>query len=632
MSTRQATHFLYPVLLTLCILSLVTPASAGDNATTLKELVVTAEKFPVSEKESVRFVSVFSSEELKETGANNLVDALKRKGGLAYKAFAPLGISHGGMNSTLFIRGIENGELILINGSPVQGSAGHSYDLNMIPIDQIERVEVLKGAASALYGADAMTGVINIITKKNVPKASAKAYTEFGSKGYQKHGISYMGPLLNLGINYSHLNGIEEISRNFSRGYRYDTDDTDQYSLNLNATPLKNLYLDYLGSYNETGFKKIFDTATPFKGTDQKQYKHFSDLRYEKNNIKLKAFLSYDRMDRNEYTSISKPDDSNKNYNYGTEGNFKIDLSGIELSAGADYVYHAADYNNKYGKQSRNDYAAFFQIKKEFLERLTITIGGREQFIDAESGSKDCNRFLPSAGLNFKASNALNLFANAGKAFRTPTFNNLYYSSSFLVGNPDLDPEEGWTYEAGIKYDDRFTRLQLAAFSMDYKDKITIDSSQGYPLTYFNAGNFQTLGIEWDATFSPFVNQYSFLQNVFMDLAGYWADPTAEDTSGEEFQAGPKFQTNLGLSYQTKEMLMNFNCSILRSRERGLDNTSTLDFYSKYMLFKGYLTFAVDNVFDEKVQISGDMTATATNQYAYYDLGRLIKVGYEITF
>ena len=145
-------------------------AKNEEPSVVLETITVTAEKFPVPEKESSRFITVFSADELKETSANNLVDALKRKGGFAYKAFGPLGISHGGMNSSLSARGISNGELILINGVPIQGAAGHSYDLDMIPIDQIERIEVLKGAASTLYGADAMTGVINIITKKNIKK------------------------------------------------------------------------------------------------------------------------------------------------------------------------------------------------------------------------------------------------------------------------------------------------------------------------------------------------------------------------------------------------------------------------------------------------------------------------------
>jgi outer membrane receptor for ferrienterochelin and colicin len=121
---------------------------AEEPVTTVETITATAERFSVKEKESDRFVTVVSSEELIESGANNLSDALKRIGGFNYRSMAPLGISHGGMNSALTIRGIKDGELILINGSPIQGAAGHAYDLNTIPVDQIYRVEILKGAAS----------------------------------------------------------------------------------------------------------------------------------------------------------------------------------------------------------------------------------------------------------------------------------------------------------------------------------------------------------------------------------------------------------------------------------------------------------------------------------------------------
>ena len=83
--------------------------SGEDAITDLDPVVVTADFFPVKEKESSRFVSVYTADELKETGADNLVDALRRKGSFAYNALGPLGINHGGMNSTLSIRGVQDG-------------------------------------------------------------------------------------------------------------------------------------------------------------------------------------------------------------------------------------------------------------------------------------------------------------------------------------------------------------------------------------------------------------------------------------------------------------------------------------------------------------------------------------------
>ena len=618
-----------PLLIAMAPAALI----AEESVTTLDAVTVTAERFPVKEKESARFVTVISSVELKETGANNLADAVKRVGGFAYKAMAPLGISHGGMNSTLMIRGIKDGELILVNGSPIQGAAGHAYDLDTLPLDQIERVEILKGAASTLYGADAMSGVINIITKKPRNETAINGSVEFGNEGYHNHSISAALPGINLGFNYQHLGNQTEISRSFSGEYRYDLDNTDRYAWNMNARLVDGIYLDYIGSYAKTGFKKQYDDSSrAYEGTKQDFYKNFANLRFETKSFKAKAFGTYDEMQREEYTDPDEPDDKNKNYNYGLEGDYQFQLSDWELNLGTDWIYRGADYNNQYGSHYRNDYALFVQMKKTFPGRLIATLGAREQFIDGAGGAGDYDKLLPSFGLSYAATDALNLFANTGKAFRAPTFNNLYYDSSFLIGNPDLGPEEGWTYEIGVKYDLDILRLRLSAFYMAYEEKIEIDRSRGYPLTYFNAGDYESKGVEWEIDINPFIQQNSLARHLSLYTSGYWADPTAEDTNGEDYQTGPKFQSTVGIGYLTDPVTLDLNCQILAARERELDSNAILNLYAKFKLWKGCLTFAVDNLFDDEVQVSGDMTEDASSRYVYYEVGRLIKVGYEINF
>lgn len=599
---------------------------------TLDPITVTAERFPVKEKESSRFVTVVSAEEMKESGANNLLDALKRRGGFNYKAFGPLGMSQGGMNSELHIRGLGGGELVLINGAPIQGAAGHAYDLNTIPIDLVQRVEILKGAASTLYGADAMTGVINIVTKKPTAETRAKIAAEFGNQGYQNHAISGFLPGASAGASYQHLDAVEEISRSFSKGYKYDMDAAETYAFNVNISPRENLYFDYLGSYSETGFRKIFDDNRPYEGTTQEQYKNFADLRYENQRFKAKAFGTYDYMRRNEYTQEDSGPDKNKNYNYGLESDWRIDLPNLEWVLGGDYIRRTADYSNRYGKHHRQDYALFTQIKWRLAENLKITAGAREQFIDGDGQAKDYDRFLPSFGAVYDVSEKMNLFANVGQAFRAPSFNNLYYDSALLAGNPDLDPEEGWTYELGTKWDSDVLRVRLAGFYMTYTDKIEIDRSRGYPLTYYNAGWYETRGMEWELDLYPFTRSEGFLANLGFYTSGYWAEPRAEDPDGEVCQAGPKLQTRLGTAYMSEDWLLDINCQILSSREKELKDYALVNLYGKYKLWHGHLTFGVDNLFDEKVQVNGDLREDASNQHVYYELERLVKIGYEIVF
>lgn len=609
-------------------------------APSLGEVVVTAERFPTGEKESSRFVTLYSSEELKETGAGNLVEALRRKGGFSYKSFGPLGVSHGGMNSELTVRGIKKGILILVNGSPVQGAAGQGYDLDMIPLEQIERVEVMKGAASTLYGADAMAGVVNVITKKNAAASQTFVSVEAGSHGYRTMSAGVTDAKVNLGLAYTHLDDLDRISHKTyantpGKNCIYARDAVDNVGMSLNATLADGLYVDYLGSFSSTGYKNILDSGKLLKGTRQDHTKHFADLRFEKADCKLKAFGYHDLMERDEYTKNPISEDRNKNFNYGLQGDYRVNLGGVELATGADYIYRGADYNNnlvtKYGKHHRDDYSVYMQAKKEFFGALTAVVGFREQLIDGDCDNKDYDIFLPSAGLNYRVTGGLNLFANAGKAFKAPSFNDLYYKGDALTGNPDLDPESGWTYEGGIKYDNDCMKLRLAGFFMTYEDKIETMPVDGVT-TKINAGDYESKGVEWESAFYPFANRALALEPLSLDLAGCWVDATAEDTEGEEYQAAPKFQTSVGASYVTEPVVLNLNCEILRNRDRNLANYNPVNFAGKVKCYKGYLTFGVDNMFDETVVTYGEMRDDKPKHYEYYDLERTFKVGYEMRF
>ncbi len=611
------------------------PAAAAEAPAApvlLAPVTVTAEKFPVEERESPRFVTVVTAEELRRTGADNVVEALRRIGGLGYKAFSPIGVTHGGMNSEVVVRGIYGGELVLVNGVPVQNAASRSYDLDTIPLDQVERVEILKGAASTLYGSDAMTGVINIITKTTTRKPRARVSAELGDYAYQSHGASFSNRLLAAGVQYRHMGRLKAISRSFTKGYRYDQGTTNRYSGNLTLTPLEGLIVDLLGSYDTTAFKKIEDSGELSKGTDQEYYRFAGDVRWERESLRAKGFFNWGYLVRDEYTKPEKPTDKDKHANSGVTADYRFAAGPAEITVGGEAVHRWVNYLNKYGAHQRNDYALFLQAKATLADRLTLVLGAREQWICSDAAGDDYAELLPSAGVTLRVTRALNLFANAGKAFRAPTFNNLYYESSFLVGNPGLDPEEGWTYEAGIKLDTDRASLRLAAFRMDYTDKIEIDRSQGYPLTYFNAGAFESTGIEWNLLLAPFAGRGDPLGRLSLAWAGCWANPVAEDTNDNPYQSGPKHQSSVTLSYDGDRCRADVSTVLQTSRERDLDDVATVNAGVEVRLYKGYLTVAVDNLFDQEVEVSGDKTSDTTNRYVYYGLPRLVRVGYEVVF
>ena len=599
---------------------------------TADEVVVTSSHFSEKEKESSRFVTVADSEELKQTGASNAIEALSRIGGLGYKSLAPLGINKLGMNSAIYIRGIEDGELVLVNGMPVQQGASKGYDLSAIPIEQIDRIEVLRGAASTLYGADAMSGVINIITKKPSAETGVSASAEFGSESWMNHGVTFTLPGVNIGFRYQHMGELDNVGRQFTSKYTNALDETDRYMLSVNASPFAHTWIDYQYSAYETGFIDRYDSGKTERTAQESSF-HFFDLRYEDAAFKAKLFGVYDNRIQTEYSNeVFVSENERLNYNYGAETDYRFVLpDGFEFTAGADYVHRFADYENNYGEKSRNDYGVFAELKKRLGEDLLLSLGAREQFIDNEEGTVDHNVFLPSAGLTWTSTDHLNFFANVGKAFQAPTFTQLYYTGKTVVGNPDLKPESGWTYEAGFKWDSGLAKARVAGFYMVYDDKIEVDRSQGKPYHYFNAGSYETKGIEWELGLYPFLDHSGVLSRVSFSAAGYWADPVAEDTSGEKYQPGPKFQNTFGISYASDPFSLDMKCRMLAGREDALDSYTAFDLTGRVKAGQGYVTFGMDNVFDTEIQTTGNLVADASSRYVYYDPGRVAKIGYSVS-
>lgn len=594
----------------------------------LDSLVVTVDRYLVKEKDTPRFISVITTEELEQSGGNNLIDALKRHGGLSYKSLAPLGINRMGMRSEISVRGLEDGELILINGVPIQGASGGSYDLNAIGLDQVERVEILTGAASTLYGADAMTGVINIITKKTADGVSPYGKLEIGENGYQNYNAGVTSQKINLGFGYQALGEVDKIYRSESRSYIYDMDDAEQYSFNLNLHPLDPLYVDYMFSRTETGFIKRYDLPTidPIF-TDQDQDKHFVDVRYEKDGLNVKAFYAVDVLTTLQ-TSPADDEKKRRTYNYGLSTDYQFDAFGFEQNVGVDLVRRVADYSYSYGRHYRDDSALFWQLKRQLTNALDMTIGAREQLIDGKDGASDYSRFLPSVALSYSLTSDFNIFATAGKAFRAPTFNNLYYQGRRFSGNPNLMPEEGWSYELGTKYDNDVMRLRLALFLMKFNDKILLFTPDGSDVkSYYNASDYENKGVEWDLTLYPFTHHNNALENLTFSARGFWAEPLADDENGIEGQVGPQLQMVFGIGYVTDPFTINVDLIDQKQREDNIDDVLTANVYSKMKLPKGYITFAVDNLFDEE-----NITGGKSDEYEYYGLGRMAKVGYQVQF
>lgn len=590
------------------------------KAVKIDEMVVTATRIEKDPLSVPAYVTVLTHQKLANTGGRNLVEALKFTPGLVYSAYGPMGVSHGGMNSEISIRGARGGTLVLINGIPFTTPTHGSYDLDQIPLDMVEKVEIIRGAASTLYGSDAFAGVINIITKK--PRdMKTSVDIEGGDRYYYNGKVGFQYKNLGIVSSYKHLGDIGKMSRSYSKKYDYDFEGSDTYNAYITYQVFDKLQLNYSYSFQEAEFNQVYwDPATPSSLTEQEDEKHFANLIYEDNSFKVKGFFNYDDLEYKYVTEGTTNVTRSSSSGIDAQNSWQIG-SKSELLAGFTYKYDYGD-TTMYDKHHRSNYAPFLSFSYELFPEFTVTVGAREQWVDQDEG-KDHNKFCPQFQTIYEVTPAFSWYTNVGKAFKMPTFTNLYYQSIWMVGNPNLKPETGWTYETGIKFRNPSFAFSIAPYYMKFNDKIEWEFSMAtYKYSPVNVSEFTNKGVEYN--FQYFINN-----NWELSAGGYWGDPEGKK-DGERYQSGPKFQVTPAVSLHGEKLTANLNATFTTSRENGLSSFQTVGANFSYRLWKGALSLAVDNIFDRENIINGSMKPAPS--YEYYDMPRTVRIGYRVEF
>lgn len=181
---KRSTYGFIAAMVSTVLLSGTASADEPETVTApnfvFDQIVVTAQRYEKREIDTPAATSIYTYEDLKATGASNIQEALKFIAGLSYQAYGADGTSLGNMSSKTVIRGSGSGTLVLVNGTPL--NIRGSYSLEDIPVDDVERVEIIKGGGSVLYGSEATAGVINIITKKERQNSVTVSGGNFGQQ------------------------------------------------------------------------------------------------------------------------------------------------------------------------------------------------------------------------------------------------------------------------------------------------------------------------------------------------------------------------------------------------------------------------------------------------------------------
>lgn len=481
-------------------------AAFCEESHQLEKIVVTPSRITGSSGTG-RSVTTLDIEDMQSSAYDALQDIIGNIGGIDIRRRSPEGVQ-----SDINIRGatFEQNTLLIDGISMNDPQTGHyTMDLPLTSFDK-EDVEILKGPASSLYGANSFGGVINVITKKPEGK-SLILTTTGGQRDYFSGGISLSHPFAAIKNRFS-------IEWNRASSYIPDSEfDIINLSESSTVNTSSGDYDFFFGYSNKNyGANTFYSNLYPreAESTDTRFFKLSGKMVSGYLRFEPKIFLRrhYDKfsLDKNRpgwQTNYST------NYTYGADLGFVIENSFMDTAYGFE-LSEDRIFSTNMQKHDRGRTGLYAEITPHIFDKLYINAGIRQ---DASSDFEtECS---PSVNMRYAFFDFLSARISAGRSFRIPTFTDLYYRDAANIGNENLRPENSWTYEAGLDYKSEFVNCSAGYFRRDSRD--TIDWTRmntGNPWRVSNIGNIDTNGVEASIEISPRKIERSFpIERFFLD-------------------------------------------------------------------------------------------------------------------
>jgi vitamin B12 transporter len=491
----------------------------AEEAQEIETIVVTESRIPTIVSESLSAISIIEREDIERYQATDLYDLMSRLPGVSMLRNGVRGSA-----TSLSIRGNQGDHsLFLVDGVRIGSATLGSATLGLINTNSIERIEVVRGPKSNLYGADAIGGVVNIITRDAADMDSLQVKSSVGSNGTSEttlsagttQGKSSYSAVLNTyktdGIDSTYdtsfLHGDEDGHENDSIAlrYGYEINDDAKLSLSYNSNDSSTDYdascTEYVPVLDDEG-NNIKDEYGYNKTTP---VGHDCYVYNESKITSLSSSLDIDVNDRwTTNLQLGKSTDNAEEFSPNVDlSMFYLDgifnttkteatwFNAIELEAdtllslGLDYQKDEVDSSNNYDVSSRDNKAAFLQYKLK-SDGADVSFGARRD--DNEQFGEHTTTSV-MAGQDVSDNVRLNF--SYGEGFKAPTFNDLYYPFS---GNANLMPEESVNYEIGLKANWNNSSLNVGLFNNSIENIILWNSSIFAP---DNTENVEISGLEF---------------------------------------------------------------------------------------------------------------------------------------
>lgn len=553
------------------------------NEYVLDPMMVTAARYEQRDIDIPAATEIYDQEKIEKLGANNVMEVVRNIPGFTLTA-SPTG------NTYIGFRGIAKDNVaILVNGIPLNQDG--NYDLESISADIIDRIEVVKGGATVLYGSNASAGVINIITNKKAAKN--KVLIGFGDKNKFKGAVNVATDKLQLSYSRQQSKDRGFVYKNSGASNYYTGDKLEKDSLNLQYAISDNLSLQYMYS------KKVSDCSKSVNGVYQPGFHsdikyNFGQLRYV--NDDLQATVFFRNRDWKFNTSTHQ-----KGHNYGADLQDKFKLGNTMLTVGANYENENTKNSNNIEAAKRDSAAVFFMTETEVSDKTKIFLGAREAYVE-ESGSKFCPQFQVIHSLGTDD----NIYLNVNRSMRAPHVNEQWGTATQLM-NPDLKAENGWNYEFGWKKKlaaDELFKVNL--YHMDINDRIY--SQRNYngsgKSMFLNANKYRNTGVE--VSYEKAASE-KFSYNVGVS----YGNPEQKLAKGDWQRVDFKLGLHAGVGYNLGKTNANIYANYMAERINGVKPMLDLTLNVKQQITKNdALRFAVYNLLDRDDIRTGSSSGT----------------------
>lgn len=637
----------------------------GDDETlptySLGEVVVTATRTQKRDIDAPAATTVITAEDIKKSGAANASDALEKVNGFVYKSFGPNGAAMGAMTNEVNVRGLKGGALVLMNGNPIAWRG--KYNLDQIPASQIERIEIVKGGGSVLYGSEAVAGVINIITKK---KSTNEVHAGFGNYGQRSCGVTLGDDKFGFYYNYDKFGRRDKLTyTDYEQARLHAQTRTDIYDIvkqNMGVTYRVNPRLDFQVGYYETEGKysrtvtavdnthgptaaQHIRIGEPYNRRKYETKQYITQLNYRDSKWKGSLFFNTGTLEFkgpsyfNSRTGLRTPNgryhtrEKNMTYGIDMQRTWRVNpkstaILGVDLmhERFADIPTDASTDNARY---SRNNWGVFGQWEQRFDERNTGIFGLRETWTTGAARGQNYHNLSASAQWLHKLNRENSVYLNVSQSFVMPTFAQMYPNNDRQMAAPDLRPQKGVNYEIGWKQKHNGHSWKAALFHMRVKDNITarVNRIGGRAEYQYTNEDFRNIGLELS-------NEIQGTHGFSYNWGLTWQNPQTKSSKkmlGWERTFG-RIQLTGGVTYKKDKWTSSLSASYLADRVQSPSDAPA--YRSKpYLLTTWNTTYAPDENSELSLRIDNvlnrnDTTMHSGSEYYVAPINYLLSYSY----